>query len=92
MGSTTVTKPIHPEEAVLQQIEHPTTLLVETYRNGWKKTKEKISCHPGALSFSTRKAGAQSENISLVECIMTRIPIFAGFAPSHWKNDIMIQK
>ncbi len=79
---------------VEQKGNHPTSMPLETYCNYWKKSKERKSCFPGALSFSTLKAGSRDETIATFKCIMTRIPIFRGYTPNHWKKclDIMITK
>jgi hypothetical protein len=46
---------------------------LQNYRSFWRKAKESISSYPGAISFSTMKAGALSELISCIECNLTRI-------------------
>jgi len=69
-------------------------LTVERYTGFWNKAKEKTSRYPDALSFSTMKAGSRNPVIAEVECMLTRIPLKAGYAPSRWKNcmDVVILK
>jgi hypothetical protein len=65
---------------------------VEEYRAYWKTAKEHTSSYPGAINFSSLKAGAHSHLISTLDCIMTRLPIMSGFSPSRWCKciDVMI--
>jgi len=69
-------------------------MSVDSYVRYWKKAREDTSCYPSALSFATMKAGAFDQQIASLDCMMTRIPLAAGFAPSRWKRclDIMILK
>jgi hypothetical protein len=69
-------------------------LSIEGYRAYWRKAKENISCAPGPLSFFTMKAGATSEMISKIDCLLTRIPLKSGYTPARWHSfvDVMIQK
>ena len=69
-------------------------LTVEAYRSYWRKANENISCSPGALSFSTMKAGAKSEIIATIDCLLTWIPLKSGYVPSRWRKfvDVMIMK
>ncbi len=57
-------------------------LSMERYseRKG-EKNKEKISCYPYSLSFSTMKAGATNDTIDQLECQLTRITIMSGYSP-----------
>lgn len=73
---------------------HPTSLPVPVYRDFWRKAKERTSCYPGELSFSTLKASAQDDALCEWECIMMRLPLFSGYTPMRWKKvlDIMILK
>jgi hypothetical protein len=69
-------------------------LTVETYTKFWNTAKERTSTHPDAISFSTMKAGSNNRAIAEVECMLTRIPLKAGYSPSCWKNcmDVMLLK
>lgn len=69
-------------------------LTIEFCRNFWRKAKENTSCYPDTIPFSTMKAGATSDIISTVDCLLTRIPLKSGYATSRWKKclDVMILK
>jgi hypothetical protein len=69
-------------------------LSVKTYTSFWLKARGNTACYPSALSFSTMKAGASDPLIATLDCLMTRIPLTAGFAPKRWKHclDVMILK
>jgi hypothetical protein len=69
-------------------------MSVDSYVRYWKKAREDTSCYPLALSFATMKAGAFDQQIASLDCMLTRIPLVAGFAPSRWKRclDVMILK
>jgi hypothetical protein len=69
-------------------------LSTETYTRFWNKAKERTSTYPDALLFSTMKAGSKTPSIAEAECMITRIPLKAGYAPKRWKNcmDVMILK
>jgi hypothetical protein len=81
-------------ENVRESGQQSMTITIEGYKKYWQKAKEKTCCYPGPLSFSTMKAGAKSDIISTVDCILTRIPINSGYSPSRWKQviDVMIPK
>jgi hypothetical protein len=70
-------------QAIIENGPHPISLPVDVYRSYWRKARENTSCYPGDLSFATLKAGAQSEKISLLECTLTRVPLFSGYTPSR---------
>jgi len=59
-------------------------MSVDSYVRYWKKARENTSCYPSALSFATMKAGAFDPQIATIDCMMTRIPLVVGFAPSCW--------
>jgi len=69
-------------------------ISLDSYRSFWRKAKEATSSYPGAISFSTMKAGASSDLISAIECNMTRIPLRTGYPLKRWKKcmDVMILK
>jgi len=77
-------------ESIKAQGDHSATMPLETYRRYWIKAKERTSCYPGELSFSTLKAGAQDETICEFECIMTCIPLFSGYKPQRWKKCVAV--
>jgi hypothetical protein len=70
------------------------TMSLENYRRFWKKAKKETACFPCALSFSTMKARAYSDQIAQLDWTMTRITLEVGFAPRHWKQcmDVMLLK
>ncbi len=67
---------------------------MESHKAFWRKAKENTACYPDQLSFATMKAGAKDDLIAEVDCLMTRIPLKAGYAPKRWKKclDVMILK
>ncbi len=73
---------------------HPMSILLHAYRKYWLKARERTSCYPSVISFSTLKAGAQNGMIAEFECIMTRIPPITGYSSIRWKKciDFMIFK
>jgi len=73
--------------------DYPTSLPTTEFKKYWLKAREHTSCYPGPLSFSTMKASAQDDIKAELECVMARIPVFAGFAPQRWRRcvDVMIQ-
>ncbi len=83
----------------LQQLAYPNKICntslqmpiiqVEDYRRYWRRAKEHTSSYPGAIDFSTLKAGAHSELISTFDCVMTRLPISTGFHPKDGVNALM---
>jgi len=81
-------------QVIQENRDYPTEMPIETYRNYWRKAKERTSCYPGVLSFATLKAGAQDACITEFECIMMRGPLFAGYTPKNWKLclDVMLLK
>ena len=69
-------------------------LSLESYIQFWKKARESTSCYPSELSFSTMKAGASDQDIAMLDCTLTRLPLQIGFAPKRWKHclDVMLMK
>jgi hypothetical protein len=92
------------EQQLLEALAMPSTIRtsgtqsmdtsLDSYRSFWRKAKEATSSYPGAISFSTMKAGASSDLISAIECNMTRIPLRTGYSLRRWKKcmDVMILK
>jgi hypothetical protein len=76
-------KHLQQPESITRAGEHPTTLPLETYREFWKKARERTSCYCGALSFSTLKATAMDDMMAEFECIMMKIPILTGYSPKR---------
>jgi hypothetical protein len=69
-------------------------LPTPVYRAYWKTANSSISCHPGALSFASLKAGSIGDTVTAFECVMTRIPLLSGYSPLCWHQmlDVMILK
>jgi hypothetical protein len=69
-------------------------ISMESYRNFWKKAKEKTSAYPDALSFATMKVGATDDQISEFECSLINIALKSGYSPERWRHllDVMILK
>ena len=69
-------------------------LSLDSYTSFWRKAREDTACYPSALSFSTMKAGAHDPDIAALDCSLTRLPLYFGFAPSRWKFclDVMLMK
>jgi hypothetical protein len=80
--------------AITHEGLHPTKLPVHAYKEFWRKAKERTSCYPGVLSFSTLKASSQDDLLCELDCILTRFPLFSGYTPMQWKKclDVMILK
>jgi hypothetical protein len=81
-------------QAIKDLGKQPMEMTLESYQRYWSWANENISCAPGPLSFSTMKAGASSMLVSRIGCLLTRIPLKAGYVPSRWKQfvDVMIKK
>jgi hypothetical protein len=67
--------------------ENPTTMdmTFESYISYWKKAKENTACYPSKFSFATMKAACYNEDLLIMDCIMTRIPLKSGYSPLRWK-------
>jgi hypothetical protein len=57
--------------------DNPTTMEMTfvSFAKYWKKAKENISCFPSEFCFATLKASSHDEYLTIIDCIMTRLPL-----------------
>jgi hypothetical protein len=75
---------------------NPTSMEMSfaSFARYWKKARENISCFPSEFCFATLKASSYDAYLTVMDCIMTRIPLNKGYSPARWQNciDVMIPK
>lgn len=73
---------------------HSFQLSLASYQAFWKKTNERISCYPRALSFATMKGGSMDDFIAELVCNLINLALSSGYSLDRWKQllDVMILK
>jgi hypothetical protein len=79
---------------VIRENPNNMEMTFASFSRYWRKAKENISCFPSEFCFATLKASSHDDLLTVMDCIMTRIPLITGYSPMRWQRcvDVMIPK